>query len=116
MQDAKLFRSWCRWLQRHFPIHTKHRVVLGMPPDEPASKEGLCDLSRFPESISMFVRETLSTSHTASVLIHEWTHGIHADRVPEFGDVCDEGPLHAVLEREIGNKWDKLRGVKDGES
>jgi hypothetical protein len=87
-----------------------------MPPDEPASKEGLCDLSRFPKSISMFVRETLSTSHTASVLIHEWTHGIHADRVPEFGDVCDEGPLHAVLEREIGNKWDKLRGVKDGES
>jgi len=113
--DVKRFRQWCRWLQRHFPIRTKHRVVFGMPIDEPPTKEGLCDLENFPTHMTLYVRDTLSISHTASTLIHEWAHGIHADRVPEFGDLLDEGPLHAILERAIGNKWDKLRGEATSE-
>jgi hypothetical protein len=110
MTDTATFRKWCRWLQRHFPLRTPYRVVLGMPANEPASHEGLCDLSNFPQRLTIYVRPTLASSHTANVLIHEWSHAYRADRIPELGTVDDEGALHATIERLIGNKWDQLRG------
>lgn len=119
MQDAKLFRSWARWLRRHFPIRCKSlRIFLGMPAGYPPSQLGVClwdcDALGYPNRIRIHVNATLATSHTADVLAHEYAHAYRA-QIPHVGEVDDEGALQAIIERLIGNKWDKLRGASDGE-
>lgn len=115
MTDTVKFRQWVRFLRRHFPIRTPHRVILGMPAGEPADNEGLCDLRQFPDRIVIYVRSDMGMSHTAGVLIHEWSHAYRADRVPEMGEMDSEDSLHSIFERMIGNRWDQLRGTPTNE-
>jgi len=120
VQDAKLFRSWCRWLRRHFPIRCERlRITLGVPAAYPTHQLGGChweqDARDYPTKIDIYVRPTLSVTQTADVLAHEYAHA-YRSQIPHVGKVSDEDELHALIERLIGNKWDSLRSTSDGES
>lgn len=120
MRNRKKFRAWGRWLRKHFPIRCRSlRILLRMPAGSEPDDEGECrwdrDADGFPTNVLIYVRGNLAPSHTATVLIHEYAHAYRA-QIPHLGSVDDERALHAVIERLIGNHWDKLRGVRGEES
>lgn len=120
MKNRRTFQSYVRWPRKHFPVRCKRlRVHFGLPPGSSYGTEGLCqwtvDDAGYPVNIDIFISSGLSPSHTVNTIIHEWVHA-HRAMNPHIGEVDDERALHAVIERLIGNRWDKLRGYGDGES
>ncbi len=114
MTNTKLFRSWCRWLRKHFPIRCDNlRILFCVPSHYPATQLGGChwdqDELGYPKNVTIYVRPTLSVTQTADVLVHEYAHAYRA-MLPHVGNCGDEDELHAIVERQIGNHWDKLRG------
>lgn len=108
MTDVKLFRNWCRWLRRNAPVPCQVRVYLRSPS---TTENGLAswkyDKNDLPMDATIEIVPTLNLDHTAEILIHEWAHIMRA--FVQIGDPASEDHIQAAIEREISNKWDKMR-------